>query len=401
MKLISIVGARPQFVKLSPLTREIDLNNAKGSSVSIEHRIVHTGQHYDNEMSEIFFDELDLPVADFRLPACSGTHAFQTAAMLKGVEHVLEQERPDVVLVYGDTNSTLAGVLAAAKLSIPLAHVEAGLRSFDRRMPEEINRIVADHVSDLLLAPTATAMRNLAMEGLAPRSMQTGDLMYDSLLHYRAIAARTSTVLSKLSLEPGEYGLVTLHRAGNTDNGARIVALLAALNDIASESLSLVFPLHPRTAARLSNFLPRWRPHPRLKLTNPVGYLDTLALLSNARVTLTDSGGLQKEAFFVGCPCVTLRSETEWHETVEAGANVLTDADPARIRAAVAQWSARYPRGNADFAKAADSAFGHGLAASNILAHVVQLGEKPRNATARAPIMLPTHFRTNVEGMHR
>jgi UDP-N-acetylglucosamine 2-epimerase len=350
-------------------------------------------------MSDVFFDELDLPVADFRLPACSGTHAFQTAAMLKGVEQILEQERPDIVLIYGDTNSTLAGALAATKLHIPTAHVEAGLRSFDRRMPEEVNRLVADHVSDLLLAPTPTAMRNLVAEGLGARAVQTGDLMYDSVLHYRAIAAHKSSVLPRMGLEPGEYGFVTLHRAANTDNGARIVALLAALNDIASECLPLVFPLHPRTAARLSNFLPRWRPNHRLKLINPVGYLDSLALLSNARVALTDSGGLQKEAFFVGCPCVTLRAETEWQETVEAEANVLTDADPARIRLAVAYWNERFPHGNADFSRAADSAFGHGLAASNILAQLIQLADSSHTPVSARSLLQSGHLRVRLEGL--
>jgi UDP-GlcNAc3NAcA epimerase len=399
MKLISIVGARPQFIKLAPLAREIDLYNANNSVESIQHRVLHTGQHYDSDMSEIFFDELDLPVADFRLPACSGTHAFQTAAMLRGVEQVLDRERPDVVLIYGDTNSTLAGALAAAKLNIPIAHVEAGLRSFDRRMPEELNRLVADHISDLLLAPTATAMRNLTTEGLGARSAQTGDLMYDSVLYYRAVATSKSTVLARMSLEPGAYGLVTLHRAANTDNPARIVALLAALNDIASECMQLVFPLHPRTAARLSSFLPRWRPNPRLKLINPVGYLDSLSLLTNARVALTDSGGLQKEAFFVGCPCVTLRSETEWQETVEAEANVLTDADPARIRVAVAYWNERYPHGNADFAQAADNAFGHGLAASNILAQLLQLADASHKTMSSRPSNHSECFRMSLEGM--
>jgi UDP-GlcNAc3NAcA epimerase len=373
MKLISIVGARPQFIKLAPLAREIDRHNALDGALPIEHRIVHTGQHYDVGMSDVFFDELDLPVADFKLPSCPGSHAQQTAAIVSGVERVLEQEQPDVVGVYGDTNSTLAGALAATKLHMTVAHVEAGLRSFNRRMPEEINRLVADHVSDVLLAPTPTAMQNLAAEGLVSRSVFTGDLMYDNVLHYRDVIERSPKVLSRLGLTAGEYGLVTFHRANNTDDRARLLALLTVLNEIAAKTLSLVFPLHPRTATRMHALLPGWRAHPQLQLVEPVGYLDTLTLLNNARVALTDSGGLQKEAFFLGCPCVTLRSETEWIETIDAAANILADAEPARIRSAVASWGERYAHGRADFSPAVGAAFGHGDAARRILAELLRL----------------------------
>jgi UDP-GlcNAc3NAcA epimerase len=287
--------------------------------------------------------------------------------MLTGIERVLEHEQPDVVVLYGDTNSTLAGALAAVKLHLPVAHVEAGLRSFNRIMPEEINRIASDHVSDLLLAPTPTAMHNLEREGLGARSVLTGDIMYDSVLHYRAVADRTSTILSRLQLPPGEYGMVTIHRAENTDDQERMAALLSTLNELAAKRFPLVFALHPRTAARLKTTLPGWLPHPRLQMIDPVGYLDSLALLANARVALTDSGGLQKEALFVGCPCVTLRAETEWVETLAGGANVLVGADPDRIRSAVDAFTAVYPRGNANFSLQTEGAFGRGDAAMNII----------------------------------
>jgi UDP-GlcNAc3NAcA epimerase len=385
MKLLSIVGARPQFIKIAPLVRAIDLYNADAPVERVDHRILHTGQHYDPGMSDVFFDELDLPVADFRLGVGSGTHAHQTAAMLTGIERVLEHERPDLTIVYGDTNSTLAGTLAAAKLKLSVAHVEAGLRSFDRHMPEEINRVAADHLADLLLAPTGTAMKHLAREGLADRSVLTGDLMYDSVLYYRALAERSSTALDRLGLEPEGYGLVTLHRAQNTDDRQRLSALLGAFNGIAAKGLPLVFPLHPRTSARISAVLPDWRPEPRLHLTGPVGYLDSLALLANARVTLTDSGGLQKEALFVGCPCITLRAETEWVETLQAGANLLVDADASRILAAVESWSIRYPRGHADFSAQARVAFGAGNAAGSVLAELKRFCLKQQTAPHFAP----------------
>ncbi len=366
MRLISIVGARPQFVKVAAVVRALERHRGD----AIEHRILHTGQHYDASMSDTFFAELDLPEAAFDLGVGSDTHARQTAAMLSGIEQVLGQERPDVAIVYGDTNSTLAGALAAAKLGIATAHVESGLRSFDRRMPEEINRTVADHVCDLLLAPTANAMRNLTREGLAQRSVLTGDLMYDVVLECRADAERSCAIVTRLRLEPGNFGVVTLHRAQNTDDPGRLVTLVDTLNRIAAEEMPLVFPLHPRTAARLKALAPSWQPHSRLLVIEPVGYYDSLRLLSNARVVLTDSGGLQKEAFFLGCPCITLRAETEWVETLEADANVLADADPARIRAALARWTALYPRGRADFSAQARAAFGSGDAAQRIVAQV-------------------------------
>jgi UDP-GlcNAc3NAcA epimerase len=381
MKIISIVGARPQFIKLAPLVCQIKKYNAARVGERIEHRILHTGQHYDPGMSEIFFDELDLPIADFKLPSCPGSHAHQTAAMLTGIECVLDQDQPDLVVVYGDTNSTLAGALAATKLHLSVAHVEAGLRSFNRRMPEEINRIVADHVCDLLLAPTGTGIENLAKEGLAFRSVLTGDIMYDSVLHYLAVARRSSSILMRLGLTPGRYALATLHRADNTDDRRRLGSLLTVLNEVAARTIGIVLPLHPRTAAKISTLFPEWHPHPQIKVITPTGYLDMLALLANARVALTDSGGLQKEAFFVGCPCVTLRSETEWIETIDAGANILADADPARIHAALRCWEERYPLGHADFSPAVEAAFGRGHAAQKILAELIRITQYPQPAS--------------------
>jgi UDP-GlcNAc3NAcA epimerase len=374
MNIVSIVGARPQFIKLAALVRAIDHHNVRNGSPTVDHRIVHTGQHYDAVMSDVFFDELALPAANFRLPACPGTQAQQTAAMLTGVERVLDQQHPDLVVVYGDTNSTLAGALAATKLHIPVAHVEAGLRSFNRRMPEEINRLIADHICDLLLAPTATAMRHLAGEGLCPRSVLTGDLMHDSVLHYLDVARNSSDIVARLALARGEYALATLHRADNTDDVTHLATLLTALNEIAASSMPVVLPLHPRTSSRIQTLLPQWIPNPHLRLIEPVGYLDMLSLLDHARIALTDSGGLQKEAFFIGCPCITLRTETEWMETVEAGANILTGADSARIRAAVVLWSERYPHGSADFSSAVAAAFGRNDAGSKTLDALLTLG---------------------------
>jgi UDP-N-acetylglucosamine 2-epimerase len=259
--------------------------------------------------------------------------------------------------------------------------VEAGLRSFNRRMPEEINRVVADHVSDLLFAPTATAMRNLATEGLAARAVLTGDSMHDTVLFNRTLAAQRSAILDRWHLAPGAYGVVTVHRAENTDDLKRLQQLLTAFNRIADQGLTLVAPLHPRTAAVLRTKLAAWRPHERLRIVEPLGYLDMLRLVENARVILTDSGGLQKEAFFLGCPCVTLRDETEWVETVEAGGNVLTGTDPERIIAAVAAWRSRFSEGRADFTAQAEKAFGRGDAAEKTLDAILAFHTNTTNET--------------------
>ncbi|NJN39728.1 MAG: UDP-N-acetylglucosamine 2-epimerase (non-hydrolyzing) [Gammaproteobacteria bacterium] len=335
MKLVSIVGARPQFVKIAPVCRAIAAHNLAGGE-PIEDVIVHTGQHYDPGMSDVFFEELQIPRADFHLDVGSAPHGVQTARMMEGIESLLLEAGADAVVVYGDTNSTIAGALAAAKMHVPVVHVEAGLRSFNRRMPEEINRVATDHISDLLLAPTPTAMRHLKTEHLDARSAFTGDVMLDAVRHNLATAEVRSRVLAEFDLANGSYGVVTLHRAENT-SGARLRAALELLNAVADRGISLVFPVHPRTRAALAAVSDGWIAHPRLRLIPVLGYLDMLWLVRNARLVLTDSGGLQKEALFLGSPCITLRDETEWPETVEAGGNVIAGLDPQRVLDAVSR----------------------------------------------------------------
>jgi UDP-GlcNAc3NAcA epimerase len=285
--------------------------------------------------------------------------------MLEGIENLILADRPDMVVIYGDTNSTVAGALAASKLHVPVAHVESGLRSFNRAMPEELNRIVADHVSDLLLAPTETAMVNLRKEALGDRAVWTGDVMYDAVLFNRDVARRRSTIVRELELRERGFGVVTLHRAENTDDGSRLAAILSALAEIASASLPLVFPIHPRTRAAIDREMPGWVAPAALQLVEPVGYLDMLRFIDAARLVLTDSGGLQKEAFFLGRPCVTLRDETEWLETVSLGGNVLVGADGRRIQDAVI----KILEGSGDVAleAAASEAFGDGHSARRIV----------------------------------
>jgi UDP-GlcNAc3NAcA epimerase len=319
MKIVSIVGARPQFVKaaaVSHLLRE-------------RHReiLVHTGQHYDYEMSGVFFDGLDLPNPDMNLGVGSGTHGAQTGAMLKGIEDVLHAERPDCLLIYGDTNSTLAGALAASKVPLPVAHVEAGLRSFNRRMPEEINRVVADHLSDLLLCPSDTAVRNLAAEGVTRNVHLVGDVMLDVLNWAKErLASSPPEILQRLGLKEEHYLLATLHRSENTDDLGRLSQVLKAFNSLDEP---VVFPVHPRARKVITDTRCQIKRH--VRLIDPVGYLDMLALVGAARLVMTDSGGLQKEAYWLGVPCITMRSETEWVETVEAGWNTLVGSDSERI----------------------------------------------------------------------
>jgi len=366
MKVVSIVGARPQFVKMAVLARAFERHNRLAHE-PIESLIVHTGQHYDADMSDVFFEELNIPPATLNLAVGSGPHGRQTGQMLEKLEPVLLDVGPDIVMVYGDTNSSVAGALAAVKLHIPVGHVEAGVRSFNRRMPEEVNRVVTDHVADLLLAPTPTAMGNLEREGLSARAILTGDVMYDAVLSHGQAAERTPRILETVGLASGGYGLVTVHRAENTDDGERLDGLLAAVNDIATTVMPLVFPMHPRTAGVVRSMRPRWAPAPRLHVIPPVGYLDMLRLVRHARVTLTDSGGLQKEAFFLGCPCVTLRDETEWIETVQGMGNVVTGVSPEAVRAAVVTWERRRSQGLAN-AGGAGASFGDGRAADRIVA---------------------------------
>lgn len=377
MKLVSIVGARPQFVKIAPVCRAIARHNAGGGE-PIEDLIVHTGQHYDPGMSDVFFDELDIPRADFDLGVGSGSHGVQTARMLEGIEALLLKAKPDAVVVYGDTNSTIAGALAAVKLHVPVVHVEAGLRSFNRRMPEEINRVATDHMSDLLLAPTPTAMRHLEAERLADRAEFTGDVMLDAVRHNLVVAGERSRVLEDLGLEARSYGVVTLHRAENT-SAERLRASLELLNTVAATGVTLVFPVHPRTRAQLdAGGAGDWVAHPRLRLVPVLGYLDMLRLVGNAQVVLTDSGGLQKEALFLGAPCVTLRDETEWPETVEAGANVVTGLDRPRVVEAVTRAIAR--RHGAASDGAIERWFGDGNAAGRIVDAVLRMLAKRRPA---------------------
>jgi UDP-N-acetylglucosamine 2-epimerase len=321
VKILTIVGARPQFIKAAPFSRAVRQHHTEV--------LVHTGQHYDPSMSDIFFDELALPRPDHHLGVGSGAHGAQTGQILERIEVVMQREAPDRVVIYGDTNSTLAGALAAAKLGIPVAHVEAGLRSYVRTMPEEINRVIADRVSSYLFAPTQTAVENLAREGITAGVTLTGDIMYDALLQTAPIAAERSTALRNLGLAPGAYVLATVHRAANTDDPARLADIIDAL---ALLHEPVIVPLHPRTRAALMGT--DIEVEPPVRIIDPVGYLDMLALQQGARMVLTDSGGVQKEAYLLGVPCVTLRDETEWIETLEGGWNVLAGADAERILAA-------------------------------------------------------------------
>ncbi len=298
--------------------------------VKIEDRIVHTGQHYDDTMSKVFFDELSIPQPAVNLGIGSGPQGRQTARMLEAIESYLEQARPDAVIVYGDTNSTLAGALAAAKMHIPVAHVEAGLRSFNRKMPEELNRIATDHLSQVLFAPTKTALENLATEGLQSRALLTGDVMYDAVLFYAEVARTRSKVSRELGLAKGQYGIATIHRAENT-TPAELNTLLLAINEAASRFGPIIFPMHPRTSSILRSGRPGWVPASNLVVTDPLSYLDMLALIQGAKWVITDSGGLQKEAFFLNCPCVTLRNETEWTETLQERANSIAGSDGALL----------------------------------------------------------------------
>jgi UDP-N-acetylglucosamine 2-epimerase len=299
-------------------------------------------------MSEVFFRELDIPAPDYNLGVGSGSHGAQTGEMLSKVEEVLVKERPDMVLVYGDTNSTLSGALAAAKLQIPVAHVEAGLRSFNRRMPEEINRIMTDHLSALLFCPTQTSVKNLTQEGIAKGVHLVGDVMYDALLYNVKVAEAKSKILEHLKVQPKEYYLATVHRAENTDDAGRLRAILDAFRKL-GKTHPVIWPVHPRTRKMLKGCDPSHDSDHALRLIEPVSYLDMLALEGHAAAILTDSGGVQKEAYWLRVPCVTLREETEWVETVESGWNILVGVDPERICAAVKGEHVRIPSRAAQF----------------------------------------------------
>ena len=313
--LLTIIGARPQIIKAAAFSRVVREQFAG----RIEEHILHTGQHYDANMSEVFFRELGVPAPDYNLHVGSASHGVQTARMIEGIEAVLMQTRYDGVLVYGDTNSTLAAAVAASKLQIPIFHVEAGLRSYNMSMPEEINRIVCDRLSSLLFAPTATAVRNLEKEGMTRGVVQSGDVMYDNALYYETAALKDKFVLA------------TVHRPANTDNEVHLRSIIRALQDIAKTGMEVVVPLHPRTKKRIEDLRLNTDD---LRIIEPASFLEMLALEKNASVVLTDSGGVQKEAFFYGTPCVILRPETEWVEIIDAGAGILADADYERIIAA-------------------------------------------------------------------
>jgi UDP-N-acetylglucosamine 2-epimerase len=325
MKILTVIGARPQFVKAAMVSGAIRrLKDDQGVKERLREVIVHTGQHYDYNMSRLFFEELSIPAPDYHLEVGSGNHGVMTGLILSKAEEVMLKERPDVVLVYGDTNSTLAGALAAAKLHIPVAHVEAGLRSFNKRMPEEINRVLTDHVSAILYAPTDAAVANLRKEGIRNGVEKVGDVMLDAYLANKSLAAAKSRVLEELNLKPKHYALATVHRQENTDSERRLGAILKAFTAIGKDGFPLVVPLHPRTRKMLAQH--GMNAGTGVKLIEPVGYLDMISLEANARLIFTDSGGVQKEAYFAGVPCVTLRDETEWVETVEAGVNLLAGA---------------------------------------------------------------------------
>jgi UDP-GlcNAc3NAcA epimerase len=331
VRILTVVGARPQFIKAAPVSAVLRKQH--------EEFLLHTGQHYDREMSQVFFDELDIPAPDRNLEIGSGSHGEQTGRMLVGIERVAEEVKPDWVLVYGDTNSTLAAALAAAKLHFPVAHVEAGLRSFDRRMPEEVNRVVADHLSSLCLCPTQAAADQLAREGIADGVVVTGDVMYDAFLEQAECARSRSEVLIRLGLNAGAFVLATLHRAENVDDPSRLEAILDGLG---RSGCPVVLPLHPRTKSAMRRF--GLAEGGGVRLIEPVSYLDMIVLETAAAAIVTDSGGVQKEAYFAGRACVTVRETTEWTETIDAGWNRLVGCDPAAIAEAVAGFRPRGPR---------------------------------------------------------
>ncbi|MCL0067049.1 UDP-N-acetylglucosamine 2-epimerase (non-hydrolyzing) [Thermodesulfovibrionales bacterium] len=344
LKIASVVGARPQFIKIAPLCREFSKKD------NVKHIIIHTGQHYDYEMSKVFFDELGIPGPDYHLGVGSGTHGYQTGEMLKRSEEILVKEKPSQVIVYGDTNSTLAGALAAVKLHIPVAHIEAGLRSYNKEMPEEINRVLTDHISTILFCPTKTAVKNLEKEGLMnianngkliddfillpqplslPAVLNVGDIMYDAMLMSLKIAEKRATILETRNLSSKGYYLATVHRAENTDNKERLTSIVEALIEI-SKDKPVIWPIHPRTKKQLEKYSFKIQ-NSKFKIISPLSYFDMLILEKNAYRILTDSGGMQKEAYWFKVSCITLRDETEWVETVEAGWNTLAGYNPERI----------------------------------------------------------------------
>lgn len=367
MKWITIVGARPQFIKASAVSR------ALSNIPEIQEVIVHTGQHYDQSMSDVFFTELGISEPSYNLGVGSGGHGYQTGNMLIHLEDVFLNEKPDWVIVYGDTNSTLAGALTAAKLHIPVAHIEAGLRSFNRQMPEEVNRVLTDHVSTVLYAPTEIAVENLRQEGIPQSAIrQVGDVMYDAALFFAEKASAHRGLVEQAGLSPGSYFLATIHRAENTDNPDRLAAIFSSLMKL-HETLPVVLPLHPRTRKALSEMGLMDKVAATLRLLPPVGYLDMLNLEKNASVIITDSGGVQKEAFFQRVPCITLRQETEWVELVKMGWNRLVDPTlgEERILSSILSMFQQKPPIETD---QSSHLYGGGSAAQDVVAHLNYLG---------------------------
>lgn len=348
MKIVSVVGARPQFIKAVLVSRELRKNH--------EEVLVHTGQHYDVELSKIFFDELGIPKPDHNLGVGSDTHARQAAKMMIAIEDIVVAEKPDLVLVYGDTNSTLAAALAAVKLHIPVAHVEAGPRMFDKNIPEEVNRVLTDHVSSFLFAPTQTAVDNLKREGINDGVYLTGDVMLDSFLEFSEVAKRNSKILHELGLAKGEYLLATVHRARNTEIEENLENIVGAFSGVDGK---IVFPIHPRTVKYLKQYglYGQLMDAASVILISPVGYLDSTTLARNAKKILTDSGGLQKEAYFCKVPCITLDEATGWPETVEDGWNILVASNREKIIEAIRHFAPRGKQRNV---------FGDGKAAKRI-----------------------------------
>jgi len=345
MKIVTIIGARPQIIKAAALSRAI---KNKYSS-KIREVIVHTGQHYDANMSQVFFDELQIPAPNYNLNVGSGSHGQQTAAMITGIEEILLKEQPNGIVLYGDTNSTLAGALAAIKIHVPIIHIEAGLRSYSKAMPEEVNRIMCDHVSTFLFSPTATGINNLLREGFKmnnnppfnannPRIYHCGDVMYDNSIYFSEVAESKTNILSKLQLQQNNFVLATIHRNNNTDEPIRLNAIFKALNDISVKyNLDIVLPLHPRTAKLLevnlyADLLNEIKSNSKFKITEPVSFLEMVALEKNCKLVMTDSGGVQKEAFYFEKPCIILRPETEWVELVECGTAIIADANEDKIK---------------------------------------------------------------------
>jgi UDP-GlcNAc3NAcA epimerase len=319
-KIATIVGARPQFIKSAVVSRAI--RNA-GCFSEI---MIHTGQHYDAKMSECFFEELGIPKPQYNLAVGSGMHGYQTGEMMKGIEPVLMKEKPSIVIVYGDTNTTLAGAIVAAKMHIPVAHIEAGLRSYNKKMPEEINRITTDHISAILFCPTTTAINNLRTEGIRHGIYKSGDVMYDVAVQYGKRAENYRNIMTAAHIEPSQYIVATIHRSENTDDRSRMEMIMEALNNIGS-NMSVVMPLHPRTEKLIRSYGIDMQ---HIQTIGPVGFLEMMCLLKNAKIIVTDSGGLQKEGYFHRIPCVTIREQTEWIETIESGWNSLADMTSAQ-----------------------------------------------------------------------